>query len=148
MFTLSGLVTRSNQAGWKGFYMTNAQHTPGPWLVTDENLPHGPKPTLITYLGVPIGKALDNCDSVEETYANARLIAAAPELLAACIAALPFLTRLHADTYKQVFDAIAKARGAEAPDPAYDPYFDTCEKVNRTPLSYAAWLSAGKPEGR
>ena len=60
-----------------------AQHTPGPWKLDCENLPHGPKPTLITYRGVPIAKALDNCDSVEETYDNARLIAAAPTLLEA-----------------------------------------------------------------
>lgn len=88
-------------------------HTPGPWVLDCENLPHGPKPTLITYVGVPIAKAIDN-------YANARLIAAAPELLEALEEAFMALGRAGGNMitspiraeWEKARAAIAKAKGA------------------------------------
>ena len=63
-------------------------HTPGPWTI---DLSKGSQPIEITAEGrpelayVPVG--MDDCDNPED-FANARLIAAAPDLLAAVEAAL------------------------------------------------------------
>lgn len=71
--------------------MTNAKHTPGPWRVqktlgckditSDERDEYGNKSLICTTAG----------REEREDRANARLIAAAPELLAACKQALACL---------------------------------------------------------
>lgn len=64
---------------------TEAQtkHTPGPWVVNDEIFVHGPD-------GMGIFGGASTHRSDEECAANARLIAAAPDLAAAAAAALDY----------------------------------------------------------
>jgi len=83
------------------------KHTAGPWRVHD--LADGPSKT-IGPLGVFVAQTLGGNDS-----ANARLIAAAPDLLAACKAAEKYLCSSPSPksvaAYKEVQAAIAKAEG-------------------------------------
>ncbi len=99
------------------------KHTPGPWYqfgcgVTDENPKHvkpGTPLNLIAATG-------DDCDPGDESQqiANARLIAAAPELLAALNDALPLLEGFEdADMHEDdevpiVAPVLAKVRAAIA----------------------------------
>jgi len=85
-------------------------HTPGPWTINEHGtiLANG-HTLLVTGVGLASGPA----DSVAQERANARLIAAAPELLEALIAerdALTALDRLAA--FNKTAAAIAKATGA------------------------------------
>jgi hypothetical protein len=83
-------------------------HTPGPWGVTTNN-------------GIPaVGSDTEEggliCDLLASNFsnmeANARLIAAAPEMLEALRTALVHLPGLvHPADVKQIRDAIAKAEG-------------------------------------
>ena len=101
----------------------NAQHTPGPWSVS-------PNDCFAIYAGDTcnqVAKATAWHDHREEAMANAILMAAAPELLAACVAALPLLEeyrqrvftgRIRGDLLSGDYEptqalraAIAKARG-------------------------------------
>lgn len=54
---------------------TKAAHTPGPW---EQGVGIG-EDTFVLSGGIPVAKAMDNCDTFEQTLANARLIAAAPD---------------------------------------------------------------------
>jgi hypothetical protein len=90
-----------------------AQHTPGPWITKPET---AYVDSQVWADGLLIAEV--NGKGLEETASNARLIAAAPELLAACeraliaIEALP--PRLGEDRYEplmQLTAAIQKARG-------------------------------------
>ncbi len=85
-------------------------HTPGPWKVADVN-PHGKAPNRRWLVTPDV--------AVAKTAANARLIAAAPDLLEACRAALPAMAA-HEETgcdcpdseaARQLRAAIAKAEG-------------------------------------
>jgi hypothetical protein len=100
--------------------MTNeSQHTPGPW----ELIPSTPKPgirqsyTLWHDDGNEDGYTIGGLDKVHPV--NARLIAAAPELLEACEAALEQLDFLCADGVSSehvkalLCAAIAKATGTK-----------------------------------
>jgi len=75
-------------------FQTNAQHTPGPWFVQsdDEHVvrshPNGGDWIADAGSGRP--------HKYEENSANARLIAAAPELLKACLVVTEFLNALEA----------------------------------------------------
>lgn len=72
--------------------MNRATHTPGPWKYdgSSDPLPHdyACSTERIAAGGVTIAEVAtcedDSCPGVSEGWANARLIAAAPELLAAC----------------------------------------------------------------
>lgn len=89
-------------------------HTPGPWqfdgqVILDEDGSH---------VASPIGCDTVDCD--DEAIANARLIAAAPDLLAACEAFLGEIDEIDAcgqrhgigaEIIAAVEAAIAKARG-------------------------------------
>ena len=96
-------------------------HTPGPWIIVGRIIDadngrvtaDGRKDVWERVAIVDTGPTPD------ESEANARLIAAAPDLLAACIAALPALSA-HADTgcdcpdteaAKMLRAGIAKAKG-------------------------------------
>ena len=93
----------------------NTKHTPGPWSEFGPGSPtvYGGDPTRrICVLDRQTGASMEEC------YANARLIAAAPDLLAA----LEKLHRLHcgldswhedamADAWVNACTAIAKAKG-------------------------------------
>lgn len=100
----------------------NAQHTPGPWRTGDAGLTvFGPKtdepaPVTIALLPNPSPRV-----SPDERRANARLIAAAPDLLAALYVALPFVMDAEDDPtfkpgyvagrIKEIRAAIARAEG-------------------------------------
>ena len=96
-------------------------HTPGPWTLHEWRAYEGEKEAqyVITAQGVNIARPLQY---EPDSYANARLIAAAPDLLAACANALVDLDSQAAiDSYEygetytatraQLRAAIAKAEG-------------------------------------
>lgn len=78
----------------------NVKHTPGPWMVphfANDDVGCGCASVLAEqYMGavaevfikvdLPLGEGGNDCPPLEEAKANARLIAAAPELLAALVA--------------------------------------------------------------
>ena len=80
--------------------MTN-KHTPGPWRIEEdfavENLSD---PTYLKIKGSHLICKLQVCDDADirrEQEANARLIAAAPELLEACKLAAQYVAKMVAD---------------------------------------------------
>jgi hypothetical protein len=92
---------------------TQAKHTPGPWRIGDAG---------VTVFGPPNGNPspITIARIVHPEKANTRLIAAAPELLEACKAALDGLSNMTIEQYKRGDDrqlrnslqaAIAKAEG-------------------------------------
>ena len=85
-----------------------SKHTPGPWRVVEDRVPS----SLEVYAGkTAIAECWRRAD-VETEIANARLIAAAPDLLKA----LEFVIRGVPDTWEgvqQARAAIAKATGDE-----------------------------------
>ncbi len=90
-----------------------AKHTPGPWFTPPEgrNFPDAWWSVDARYAsGKNIGIAL-----ISTSYADACLMAAAPDLLAACEKALAHLQALHPLTGDEDFgdieQAIAKAKG-------------------------------------
>lgn len=109
-----------------------SKHTPGPWSVDDDPR-HGLNTLILDRRNDIVASTADSCmtDSDlaiagSECEANARLIAAAPDLLAACEAMLPHLEAMieranpaHEDTghysdqtaVRLARAAIAKARG-------------------------------------
>jgi hypothetical protein len=96
---------------------TEAKHTPGPWAV------HPSKARVDAFVGgapLPVCELLWPTDqrSEAETEANARLIAAAPELLAACKAMLVLLIpkfehepMKYFSEIQQIEAALSKAEG-------------------------------------
>lgn len=80
-----------------------SQHTPGPWRIGDAGF---------TVFGPPKPSALPETIAPVKNRANARLIAAAPDLLAAleALAALPNKHRPE-EMWEAARAAIAKARG-------------------------------------
>ena len=103
---------------------TNATHTPGPWIASDQSR-HGCD-YRDRHIMDDSGDILATVHAVRTTAAgrdaNARLIAAAPDLLAACEAALSELEALRGvdegfpqgETAQALRSAIAKAKGGEA----------------------------------
>jgi hypothetical protein len=107
----------------------NAKHTPGPWKVVPFSDPSKTIPHIMatsqSQTGHPIEIAVlwaSAVDSPEECIANARLIAAAPDLLAAMkdmLSGWRYIRRNHGDLYGVGWDrcensaraAIAKAGG-------------------------------------
>ena len=85
------------------------KHTPGPWIADlyEDGCfvvrPHGKEGPLIAERGVWFD---------DESHANARLIAAAPDLLEACLATLDAEAG-DLTAYEMVKAAIAKAEGKE-----------------------------------
>lgn len=74
----------------------NAQHTPGPWRTSAKFEPYQPAPTVYSEKGQQIAVCRDAgcvCFTAQDV-ANARLIAAAPELLDALELALVTLVRV------------------------------------------------------
>lgn len=105
--------------------MTNAKHTPGPWEHVEAegfNRIVGLQGEALFLVGMygqfgrqgPLPNRNTHIASIAEEAANARLIAAAPELLDALEAALPFIDG-HKINSAHVCEtaraAIAKARG-------------------------------------
>ena len=65
---------------------TNAKHTPGPWIAHGITINH--EQPGVEY---PIATTTHSPIPTEEAYANARLIASAPDLLAALKSAVSYL---------------------------------------------------------
>lgn len=88
---------------------SGAQHTPGPWAAIPCS--DGTEITAGKYRIALIGESVRFSES--EPRANARLIASAPELLAAleAVAADPRMVRLRTEHQTMIRTAIAKARG-------------------------------------
>ena len=84
--------------------MTDTRHTPGPWRIGDAGF---------TVFGPPKPGALAETIAPVKSRANARLIAAAPDLLAAleALAALPNKHRPE-EMWEAARAAIARATGA------------------------------------
>jgi hypothetical protein len=86
------------------------KHTPGPWqdFVNDDG-------ELIVQMGKSHRVFVADMEgSCSHCHANARLIAAAPELLQACEAALKLADEMNeGDLYDQIKSAIAKAKGEQ-----------------------------------
>lgn len=95
--------------------MSDVKHTPGPWVKGKFGQLYGASGRQVGVWDAGIARVSRDA----EAEANARLIAAAPELLAACeemIGTLWFKSPhgsdvINADAYKQMTDAIAKAKG-------------------------------------
>lgn len=93
------------------------KHTPGPWAITDHNEAgdfYIGRTDAPEYVAIVTGGPFL---AAEITQANARLIAAAPEMLAALEAILPLALQFsngYDDQLAQVHAAIAAARGQEA----------------------------------
>lgn len=96
-----------------------SKHTPGPWFISNRNplrvIESGPRMASIAKCGIKLG-----VDADEEAAANARLIAAAPDMLEvlreAELVLAEKLRRLGADpqvspTYNRIRDVIVKAKG-------------------------------------
>jgi hypothetical protein len=86
----------------------NTKHTPGPWVVT---------PTKWNLLDTFEISRIDKSEWIAQVLddeANARLIAAAPELLEVLVEILPFAEEIinsNHPTWKKAKSAIAKATG-------------------------------------
>jgi len=81
-------------------------HTPGPWVYSFESV--DPEWAVITTSG---GVVIANVNDLHTQKANARLIAAAPDLLAALEEARPYVPDHHGPIAHKIDTAIAKARG-------------------------------------
>ncbi len=98
----------------------NTQHTPGKWEAAIIDVPvadTGDYDTVIS-VGTADGKHLADCSSwavsEDEAKANARLIAAAPDLLAACINALERFKEIESDYPVSIDSTLAELRSAIA----------------------------------
>ncbi len=91
-------------------------HTPGPWVVQgrDQTEVMGPD-FLIVKVPFDAGSPVTDTEGLEAAQADARLIAAAPDLLSACELALRSLEGVPADfavrACGEIRTAIAKANG-------------------------------------
>ena len=87
------------------------QHTPGPWTVTPSGgvITDNDDPEVICWTEI-------NDIMAVEREANARLIAAAPALLAACEAALPWVKHAACDVMDQITDNLRRALRGTSPD--------------------------------
>lgn len=99
--------------------MTTLKHTPGPWTIGVR------QPTSDKFIYGPLGEEIADCDRLlnfpEENLANANLIAAAPELLAALEFTLAALYAPDCPTIPdgamvkgKILNAIRKASGYES----------------------------------
>ncbi len=89
------------------------QHTPGPWKVSGKN-----PPMIYARAGLDIVAQCDSAGEMtrDQEAANARLIAAAPDLLAALLALLSdkyLADPINADRMAGAKAAIAKAAGSQ-----------------------------------
>ena len=91
---------------------TNTQHTPGPWNVGDDSPNDYEGPIIDTRDRAVAVITIDHeTESTPEDRANARLIAAAPELLAMLERVLDGVLRLPPLDIEQALAAIIKATG-------------------------------------
>ncbi len=102
--------------------MNDAKHTPGPWRVTESNLRKVVSDSLDGFDPLAGENVIGGAWTGPRAYANARLIAAAPDLLEALEDALSgwhYIRTYHGDLYgvgwvrveNAATAAIAKAKG-------------------------------------
>lgn len=96
--------------------MSEVKHTPGPWYVAHR----GPENRLICNRDITVAEVLDDCHpDADQELANARLIAAAPELLEACQALVRAIdcrrTLDEIEATRAARKAISKATGNQSP---------------------------------
>lgn len=88
--------------------MKQAKHSPGPWTLADGYI-------IADADGSDVAQWYASESTEEQDLANARLIAAAPDLMDACLAALSQLTEDRAEYLEQdiaqLRAAVAKATG-------------------------------------
>ncbi len=92
--------------------MSKQSHTPGPW-VSRNNMVFGGKKCICSNVNAASPTPQNIAEDVAMSIANARLMAAAPELLDALVNLLPLISPLKAES-QQVANAsaaIAKATG-------------------------------------
>lgn len=94
----------------KGDAVSQSKHTPGPWH-TDQQGIRDAEGNLLAESFADIDKDIPSGET--EQLANARLIAAAPELLEACWAVKAYMTGRE-ESYKQAANAIDKVTKAIA----------------------------------
>lgn len=129
------------------------KHTPGPWSrARDERFRHDNSAGVRAANGLYIAAALDrnSCDLDEEVEANARLIAAAPDLLAACREALENLDRIRQwrqDTADERADDFCRRHldNASMPQAALDAY--RAYEADEEPAAAALRAAIAKAEG-
>jgi hypothetical protein len=94
------------------------KHTPGPWEIVGMKKEPQTVGAIVSYHSYRDGKyvcGMSVCIYGEEAEANARLIAAAPDLLAACERALEKLNLIGGlpATIRVLQEAISKAKGED-----------------------------------
>ena len=92
--------------------MEEMKHTPGPWRIG--TAPPNGEQTIGTIRGMMVAVATTGVGMEEETLANARLMAASPELLESLQDMLVLQAGISADpqdTLQRARDAIVKATG-------------------------------------
>ncbi|MCV0108782.1 hypothetical protein KUC42_08570 [Pseudomonas aeruginosa] len=92
--------------------MRKQSHTPGPW-VSRNNMVFGGKKCICSNVNAASPTPQNIEEDVAMSIANARLIAAAPELLDALVNLLPLISPLKAES-QQVADASAAIAKATA----------------------------------
>jgi len=91
-----------------------SKHTPGPWaLQVDEEIIYSQGADFEPQIAITY-KREANLDGLLEERANARLIAAAPELLGALKALIKFGLCENEQVWADALSAIAKAEGRES----------------------------------
>ena len=95
--------------------MTTTKHTPGQWRYDGERLRLDSRAVIRAPDGIAVAAAEDfnRYDRDDEVEANARLIAAAPELLEALESTHALLIEMTGGGWPLALRAIAKARGEE-----------------------------------
>lgn len=102
-------------AGEKQMGNSNSAHTPGPWSFYTEPQPNGcPIVGTRGLMVAMLAHSVHQADQQDEALANARLIAAAPELLEACRYAMRVASLFELEM-KPVLRAIAAATGSAKP---------------------------------
>lgn len=94
--------------------VTKPTFTPGPWLVGRVGNHLSIEATVGPGLGHEVAMIRDfgdGPDSAIPVMANAKLIAAAPDLLAALKAMLESLHETHYEAYEQAVEVVARAEG-------------------------------------
>lgn len=89
--------------------MSAAQHTPGPWFFNDAEVRKS-----LADGSYPIALIRNNCHPAAESAANGRLMAAAPDMLAALIVAREFIS----NDRNELADAYVRGDGSMDADEA------------------------------
>ena len=90
---------------------TRTQHTPGPWAIGDVQDDVSPYPVLAA--GIPVANVPYRGPCEAQDWADARLIAAAPDLLAALEQIVDAYENGGEGDFLSAMQAIRKARGEE-----------------------------------